>query len=72
MVTTPSAANTTAAVMRIPLTGSFSAILSPISTARNIGKHHAKSGTHDDRIELLKPRGEADCGDLRLINRFPR
>lgn len=32
-VTTPSMANTTAAVMRMALTGSLSAILSPIITA---------------------------------------
>ena len=66
----PSAANITAAVIRIARTGSLSAILFATRTAGILARHHAQSGARDNRKELLEPCSKASRGDLRLIADF--
>jgi hypothetical protein len=39
----------------------------PNRDGRNVGEHHAKGRTDDDRVKLLEPSRETDSGDLRLI-----
>jgi hypothetical protein len=39
----------------------------PNRDGRNVGEHHAKGRTDDDRVKMLEPSRETDSGDLRLI-----
>ena len=61
----PSAANITAAVIRI----ARQLIGDPVRNedSWNIGEHRAQSGARDNRKELLEPCSKASRGDLRLI-----
>ena len=35
--------------------------------SRDVRQHHPERRAENDRIELLEPRGQADCGYLRLV-----